>query len=141
VRLLQPPLRGTGFPVGFCAATVVTCLAIAAGGTDHPQWTLAALAGTAAVIAAVTTTPAALSTAAVCWAMHSGFVLGRRGELVFTADAAVAAVVVAAAALLGLTVGTVLRLRVREQVARRITIPVQRRTAMPRIAGASRNPT
>jgi hypothetical protein len=122
VRLRHPPLRGTGFPVGFCAASGVTVLAVAAGGTGNPQWTLAALAVTAAAVAATTTAPAAILTGATCWAMHSGFVLGRHGELAFTPDATIAAEVVAAATLLGLATGTAVRLR----VTPRVVIPGQR---------------
>lgn len=100
-KQVEPPIRGwNGYPLGFLAATAVTTAAVAAGGTEHPHWTLAALAGTAAAIAAVATLRAALATAALCWALHTGFISGRFGELTITAGSAHAAAVLATAALL-----------------------------------------
>jgi len=89
-----------GFALGFATGVPVTILAVAAGATSHPVWALITLTVAVAAVSAVTTLGAALGTAAVCWSLHSGFVLGRRGDLVFTAGSLRAAVV------LVLTAGT-----------------------------------
>ncbi|SDM33793.1 hypothetical protein [Allokutzneria albata] len=47
----------------------------------------------------VSTTSAAMATVVVCWALHAGFVLGRWGELVFTARSANDALVLVVCAL------------------------------------------
>lgn len=81
-----------GYPLGFVAAVAVTIVTVAAHATVHPLWSVVALTVTAAAVATVTTLPAALATAAVCWMLHAGFVLGRHGDLqLSTASAAVAA--------------------------------------------------
>jgi hypothetical protein len=99
---LAPAIGGwTGYPVGFAAAVVVTSAAVAAHGTAHPLWTLGVLSVTTATVSAFVTLRAALATAAVTWACHAGFVLGRRGELALTPAAAAAAAVLASAAVLG----------------------------------------
>lgn len=71
---------------------------VAAHATDHPLWSVGALAVTTAVIATVTTLPATLATAAVCWALHAGFILGRHGVLQLSPESAGAAGVLAAVA-------------------------------------------
>ena len=81
-RYLAPPISGAlGYPLGFLAAVAVTVVAVAAQGTEHPQWTLTALSGMAAAVATVTNLRAALAVGAVSWALHAGFILGRHGEL------------------------------------------------------------
>ncbi|WP_157357248.1 hypothetical protein [Amycolatopsis nigrescens] len=84
---------GFGFPLGFAVTGLTAVAAVAAGGTGHPDAALAALCGAAAVVAVLTTLPAAFGTAAMAWACHSGFVLGRAGELVWTPAAGRAAVI------------------------------------------------
>ncbi|GAB3562823.1 hypothetical protein GCM10027445_04140 [Amycolatopsis endophytica] len=79
-----------GFPLGCAAATVAVMVAVFAGATTHPGVSLAALLAVAAVLAALTTVAAALGTAVVGWGLHSGFVLGRAGALVFTGPAWIA---------------------------------------------------
>lgn len=94
-----PVPGGFGLPLGFTAGIFVTTVAVAAGATSRPGWSVAALAVTVAGVSAVTTPAAALGTAAVCWCVHDGFVLGRRGDLVFTAASAEAAALLIATAL------------------------------------------
>ncbi|WP_435158757.1 hypothetical protein [Amycolatopsis sacchari] len=85
---------GSGFPVGFVLVVVVATASVAAGATRHPLESLVALAVAAGAVAE----PApAFGTAVFGWCVHDGFVLGRRGELVFTPDSATAAVVLASA--------------------------------------------
>jgi hypothetical protein len=103
----------TGYPVGFAATAAVTLAAVAAHGTGHPLWTLGGLAVTTAAVSAFVTLRAALATAAVAWAFHAGFVIGRRGELALTAPAAVAAAVLVGAGVLTYAV----------QYARRTALP------------------
>ena len=110
-RNVRPPLTGwAGYPAGFAAAVGVTLVAVAAHGAGHPQWTLGALAVVAAAVAALTTLPAALATAALCWALHAGFVLGRYGDLALTAGSARAAALLVAVALLAWGVAAAVRL-------------------------------
>jgi hypothetical protein len=100
-----PPVPGGfGFPLGFTVAIAVTVVAVAAGATGHPDWSVAALAVAVAGVAAVTTLAASAGTAVLCWCLQDGFVLGRGGDLVFTAGSARAGVILAltAAAAVGL---------------------------------------
>ena len=133
-RNLAPPVSGwTGYPLGFAAAVAVTVVAVAAHGTEHPQWTLTALSGAAVVIATVATLHAALASAAVSWALYAGFVLGRRGELTFTAASGTAAAVLGAAVVLGYVVALSVRYA-RRTVAAPVTIPAPRRASATRVA-------
>lgn len=122
----NPPLSGwTGYPLGFVAAIAVTLVAVAAHGSGHPQWSLGALAATAAAVAALTTMRATLATAALCWALDAGFVLGRHGSLTLTAGSARAAAVVAVAALAGYAVASIVR-QLRTRPAQAVAAPVER---------------
>lgn len=126
-RLLTRPVSGAiGFPAGFLAATLATVAAVAAQATAHPQRALVPLAVTVATVAIVTTFRAALGTAAIGWALHTGFVLNRRGDLVWTAQSAQAAAVLAAVAVAASTVIIVIRLRHRSTGGPGIVIPAQR---------------
>lgn len=102
MRIFLP--GGFGFPLGFGAGIGVTMVAVAAGAASHHVWSVLALAATTAAVSSVTTVPAALATAAACWCLHSGFVLGRYGQLVFTREALEAAALFVVAALLAVTV-------------------------------------
>lgn len=109
-RIVRPPLTGwAGYPAGFAAAVGVTMVAVAAHGAGHPQWTLGALALAAAAVAAITTLPAALATAVLCWALHAGFILGRYGDLALTAASARAGAVLVGVALLARVVAGAVR--------------------------------
>lgn len=125
-RVPTPPVPGGfGFPFGVLLATTVTVLAVAAGATTHPDLAVVALAGTTATVAAVSTLRATLGTAAVAWALHAGFVLGRHGELAFTAHATLDAIVLCATAVFAFIVATAIRV-IRDRVSPAIaTVPIQ----------------
>jgi hypothetical protein len=91
---------GFGFPLGFAAAVAATAVSICAGATRHHGFSLGMLVVVVAVVAAVTTARAAMGTAAVAWALHAGFVLGRLGQLVFTPESVHAALALVAVALI-----------------------------------------
>lgn len=106
----RPPLDGDfGFPIGAAAGVVVTIIAVAAGATAHPWLGLSALAVVSAAMAAVTGLWASLATAAVCWALHAGFVLGRHGALVFDGRSGRSAVVLAAVTVLTFAMTSIVR--------------------------------
>lgn len=122
-----------GYPLGFAGAIAVTLVAVAAHGTDHPQWTLTALAGTSAAVATVTTARATLATAAVAWALHAGFVLGRRGELVYTPASAAAAAVLCCAVVVAYVIAVAARYARRGSAAP-LAIPAPRDVTVLRAA-------
>jgi hypothetical protein len=105
----SPVPGGFGFPLGFAASILVTTLAVAVGSTRHPTWSLLAPTATVIVMSSVTTTLAVLGSAAVCWALHTGFVLNRSGDLTFTAVPAFAAVVLGTAAIVAVAIAGVFR--------------------------------
>jgi hypothetical protein len=100
--------NGFGFPLGFAAAVAATVVSIGAGATRHHGYSLGMLVVVVAVVAAVTTMRAAMGTAAVAWALHAGFVLGRLGQLVFTPESAYAAMALAAVVLISSVLATAL---------------------------------
>jgi hypothetical protein len=100
---------GFGFPLGFAGAATTTVVTIGAGAAEHHVYSLAALAVVLAAVSAVTSTPAAFGSAAVAWALHDGFVIGRQGQLVFTAEAARAAAVLGTIALTAVALGAAVR--------------------------------
>ncbi|HEY0805454.1 MAG TPA: hypothetical protein VGD84_10325, partial [Pseudonocardiaceae bacterium] len=85
MRTVPPLSGGFGFPAGAAAGVLVTIAVIVAGGTQHVAWSAGAYAVAVAAVAAVTTLPAALGTAMVCWFLLAGFVIGRRGDVPITA--------------------------------------------------------
>jgi hypothetical protein len=87
---------GFGFPFGCVAAVVAVLSADVAGATGHPWYALVTLGAVVLLTAFWTSVPAALGVAAVAWALDSGFVLGRAGELTFSSASAAAALVFAA---------------------------------------------
>jgi hypothetical protein len=95
--------------LGFLAAVVATTVAVAAGATAAPLWALAVLIGVVLGIAAISTPGATIATAAAGWAMYSGFVLGRHGDLALTSQSTRDAAVLAAIALLGTLVAALVR--------------------------------
>ncbi|WP_236792720.1 hypothetical protein [Amycolatopsis sp. GM8] len=127
-----PVLGGYGLPLGFVAGIVVTLVAVAAGVTAHPDWSVAVLTVTVAGVAAVTTPAAALGTVVICWCLHDGFVLGRHGNLVFTPASGLAAVILTGVALGALAMAAFARL-VRE------TAEVPPATIVPRPRPALEN--
>ncbi|WP_103337549.1 hypothetical protein [Amycolatopsis sp. CA-126428] len=90
-----------GFPFGCVAAVAAVIVADLAGATGHPWYALVTL-GAVVLSAAYRSSPvAATGVAAVAWALHTGFVLGRFGELTFDHASTLAALVLAAALVTG----------------------------------------
>jgi hypothetical protein len=106
---------GFGFPLGFATGTFVMVVAVAAGAAGHPGWSVAALAVAVAAVSAVTTFPAAVATAVVCWFLHDGFVLGRHGDLVFTTASEASAAILVAVAVAAWAMATLARIERRRQ--------------------------
>ncbi len=92
---------GFGFPFGCAAAVVAVVLADVAGATRFPWYALVTLGAVVLSTAVWSTAAAAIGVAAVAWALDSGFVLGRTGELRFDAASALAAGVLGAAVAAG----------------------------------------
>ncbi|WIY06820.1 hypothetical protein QRX60_24300 [Amycolatopsis mongoliensis] len=86
---------GFGFPFGCVTAVVATLSADVAGATGHPWYALVTLGAVVLLTAFWSSVPAAIGVAVVAWALDSGFVLGRAGELTFSPASAVAALVLA----------------------------------------------
>ncbi|MDQ7806411.1 hypothetical protein Q5425_21940 [Amycolatopsis sp. A133] len=90
-----------GFPFGCVAAVAAVIVADLAGATGHPWYALVTL-GTVVLVAAYRGSPAAAAgVGVVAWALHTGFVLGRFGELTFDEPARLAAFVLASALVTG----------------------------------------
>jgi hypothetical protein len=127
---------GFGLPLGFVLGIAATVLAVAAGATNHPVLSVIVLVAVVDSLAMVTTVAATMATAALCWCLHAGFVLGRHGELVFTAQSRHDALVLGLCALAGLLFASTLRaarapLHERERDVHVPPVPVQQR----RLAG------
>jgi hypothetical protein len=121
---------GFGFPLGFALGIAATALALALGAAAQPILSVVAMVAVVDFTAMVTTVGATLATAAVCWCLHAGFVLGQHGELVFTAQARGDAIVLVVSALAVLAFASTVRaarapLHEREFDPNVPTIPVQ----------------
>jgi hypothetical protein len=100
---------GFAFPLG-CAAVVTAATAAGlSGAAAHHGYALSALVLVVLVVASYTGATAALGVTAVAWAVHSGFFVGRAGQLVFDAESARAALLLAAGGLTGLALGAAVR--------------------------------
>ncbi|MEV4056336.1 hypothetical protein AB0J55_34475 [Amycolatopsis sp. NPDC049688] len=96
---------GFGFPFGCVAAVAAVIVADLLGAASHPWYALVTLS--AVVLACAYRSPAAATgVAVVAWALHTGFVLGRFGELTFGPASALAALVLASALATGLLART-----------------------------------
>ena len=131
MRTAPPVPAGFGFPLGVALGTAAMVLSVAAGATSVPIISLVAMVVVVDAVAMVTTVRATLATAVVCWALHAGFVLGRRGELVFTAQSGHAALVLGLCALTALGFASILRtarvpLHEREDDPRAPNVPLPR---------------
>ncbi|MEU5691965.1 hypothetical protein [Actinosynnema sp. NPDC020468] len=104
----MPP--GFAFALGAVLGVLATTAAVTLGATTRPVLSLALLVAVVDTVAALSTTRATLATAAVCWALHAGFVLGRHGDLALTPDSARHASVILLCSLAGLVVAHLLRL-------------------------------
>jgi hypothetical protein len=118
------------------AAVAVTIVAVAARATGHPLWSVAALAVTTAAVASVTALPAALATAAVCWMLHAGFVLGRHGDLQFSSASTGAAALLVAVAMIAHAAGLAVRVGLRAS-QRTVAVPRPRGPVTPRLSGST----
>ena len=98
-----------GFPLGCALGVVATVLSGAAGATSQPILSLIAMVAAVDAVSMVTTVGAALATAAACWCLHTGFVLGRNGELAFTPQSRHDALVLLLAALSALAFASTIR--------------------------------
>ncbi|UKD59582.1 hypothetical protein L3Q65_23650 [Amycolatopsis sp. FU40] len=106
---------GFGFPLG-CVAAVAAALA-AKLASAYPGYAVVAVAIAVGAVAVITTPLAAGGAAAVGWAVLSGFVYSRAGDLVFTAATGWVAVILAGAAGFGLAAGAGWRAVRRERPA------------------------
>ncbi|WP_086839753.1 hypothetical protein [Amycolatopsis kentuckyensis] len=98
-----------GFPFGCVAAVAAVIVADLAGATSHPWYALVTLGAVVLAAASRSSPPAATGVAVISWGLHTGFVLGRFGELTFDPGSGLAALVLAsalAAGLLGRAVST-----------------------------------
>ncbi|MEV7044250.1 hypothetical protein [Amycolatopsis sp. NPDC051061] len=100
--LLDGMSGGFGFPFGCGAAVVAVLVAELCGATGQPWYALVTLGAVVLLTAFWSSVAAAIGVAAVAWALDSGFVLGRAGELTFSPPAALAALVLFAALAVGL---------------------------------------
>jgi K+-sensing histidine kinase KdpD len=125
---------GFGFPFGCVAAVAAVISADLAGATAHPWYALVTLAAVVLTFAHLSSLPSATGVAVVAWALHTGFVLNRFGELRFDHAAALAAVVLAAALLTGTLTHTVstLRSRVSTRQSRESTLQTREPTVRGR---------
>ncbi|WP_328603115.1 hypothetical protein OG943_23820 [Amycolatopsis sp. NBC_00345] len=122
---------GLGFPLGGVAVVVATIAADIAGATAHPVYALVTLVLVVLAAAAVTTPAATAGVALVAWAVDTGFVLGRAGQLVFDAATGQAALVLGAAALVGLAAAAIVRAARRSVVVPRLAVVPAPRAAEP----------
>ena len=93
---------GFEFPFGCVAAVAAVIVADLAGATGHPVYSLVTL-GAVVLFAAYRASPLpAAGVAVIAWALHTGFVLGRFGELAFDRGSGLAALVLASVLVTGL---------------------------------------
>ncbi len=126
--------EGFGFPFGCVAAVAALIVADLAGATGHPWYALVTLGSVVLAFAHRSRPLAATGIAVVAWALHTGFVLGRLGSLVFGSASALAAVVLACALLTGaLARAAVSSLRSRESTSQARESSVQARESSARV--------
>ncbi|WP_439658494.1 hypothetical protein ACSHWB_39875 [Lentzea sp. HUAS TT2] len=94
-----PVPGGLAFFLGSALAAVTTSLLVAVGVRSEPVLSVLAMVAVVNLVAVTSKAWAAPATATVCWCLHSGFVLGRLGELTFTARSGHDALVIAGCAL------------------------------------------
>jgi hypothetical protein len=130
---------GFGFPFGVAAGVGATALTVAVGATAHPVRSLVALVAVVDASAVLTTLGATAATAAFCWCLQAGFVLGRQGDLVFTAESGRDALVLALSAVAAAGFAAAIRAARRRADTRPVArIPEQRRGGA--VTGAAAQP-
>jgi hypothetical protein len=92
-----------------------------AGATGHPWYALVTLGAVVLAFAYRSSPTAATGVAVVAWALHTGFVLGRFGELAFDHASTLAALVLASA----LVTGTLARAAASTLQVREPTVPAR----------------
>ncbi|MGI5499309.1 hypothetical protein [Lentzea sp. CA-135723] len=102
-----PVPGGFAFPLGAALAVALTFLV--AGARHEPVVFVVAMVAVVDLMAVLSTAWATLATAALCWCLHSGFVLGRLGELTFTAQSGHDALVIGGCAFAGVLLVSTLR--------------------------------
>ncbi|WP_406636225.1 hypothetical protein [Amycolatopsis sp. WGS_07] len=123
---------GFGFPLGCVAVVAAAIAADLAGATVHPAYAVAAVALAVGAVAVITAPLAAAGVSAVGWAVLSGFVYGRAGDLLFTPATGWVAAILAGALVFGLLAGTGWRAAQRVRpVAAEAVVPLPRRAAEP----------
>jgi hypothetical protein len=95
----MPVPFGFALCAAFGSAIVVTFIAVAAGATHQPAWVLLPFGALTVGAGIATTWGAAIATAWICWALDSGFVIGREAQLTFGPQSQLAALVLVALAL------------------------------------------
>lgn len=135
-----PVPGGFGFPFGVVLAVAAAFLVVAVGATGQPVLSVVAMVAVVDVIAVLSTARATLATAAVCWCLHAGFVLGRQGELAFTAQSRHDALVLLFCALGGILFSSMVRaarapLHEREYDRNVPAIPVQQPRRAAQLTG------
>lgn len=96
-----PPPSAVAIGIAFGSAILVTAAAVAVGATHHPVAELLPLLLVRAAVSIWTSWAGAITTAWICWALDSGFVLGREAQLTFSTGSQQAALVLVVAALAG----------------------------------------
>lgn len=124
---------GFGFPLGCVAAVAAVIVADLAGATAHPWYALVTLGAVVLAAAFETSFGAAAGITVVAWALHTGFVLGRFGELALDRGSAAAAIVLTAALVAGTLAGLIAR------TPRPVRLPAPRRPAAVRDRNLSRS--
>ena len=124
---------GFGFPFGCVAAIAAVIVADLAGATAHPWYALVTLGAVVLKAAFQTSVGTAAGITVVAWALHTGFVLGRFGELAFDHASAAAAIVLTAALATGTLTGLIAR------TPWPVRVPAPRRAAEVRARDLSRS--
>ncbi|MEV6830760.1 hypothetical protein [Amycolatopsis sp. NPDC051102] len=119
--------EGFGFPFGCVAAVAAVSVANLAGAAAHPWYALVTLGAVVTTTAFRGPPPAAAGVTAIAWALHTGFVLGRFGELTFTRPSALAALVLTATLVTGTLTRTVSTLQSRVSTLQSRVSPLQTR--------------
>lgn len=95
--------------IAFLSAIAVTALAVAVGATHHQVDALLPLGVVTVAVSLFTTRVGAVAAAWICWALDSGFVLGRQAQLSFSTLSQQAVLVLVALAVLASCLGQAVR--------------------------------
>ncbi len=101
VRTTAPLPSAFAAGIAFVSAIAVTGIAVAAGATHHPVEALLPLGVVTVAVSAWTTWAGGVAAAWICWALDSGFVLGRQAQLSFSTPSQQTVLLLVVIALLG----------------------------------------